>query len=159
MVNVVDGMLRTGDRIESAATGECAEVLEVGLLAPEPMPLRGGALKAGMVGYIITSSRSLTTARVGDTLRHASSTAPALPGFKAAKAMIFQGLFPATAEDYEALKAAVERLAVNDSSVSLSPSSSMALGPGFNAGFLGLLHAGAWVARARARSASRVHQR
>ena len=101
MVNVVDGVLRSGDRIVSAATGEVAEVMEVGLLAPEPVPLRGGSLRAGQVGYIITSSRSLTTARVGDTLLHVNSGAQPLPGFKAAKPMIFQGLFPATAEDYE----------------------------------------------------------
>ena len=101
IVNVVDGVLRSGDRIISAATGEACEVMEVGLLAPEPVPLRGGSLRAGAVGYIITSSRSLTTARVGDTLLHVSSTAKPLPGFKAAKPMIFQGLFPATAEDYE----------------------------------------------------------
>jgi len=170
IVNVVDGVLRSGDRIISAATGEACEVMEVGLLAPEPVPLRGGSLRAGAVGYIITSSRSLTTARVGDTLLHVSSTAKPLPGFKAAKPMIFQGLFPATAEDYDvraswhkayiscsltlsfiaqALKAAVERLVINDSSVTLSPSSSTALGPGFNAGFLGLLHADVFHQRLR----------
>ncbi len=167
VVNVVDGVLRSGDRIVSAATGEVCEVMELGLLAPEPVPLRGGSLRAGQVGYIITSSRSLTTARVGDTLLHANSTAKPLPGFKAAKPMIFQGLFPATAEDYEvrctacphtfrtevdvaqALKAAVERLVINDSSVTLTPSSSTALGPGFNAGFLGLLHADVFHQRLR----------
>ena len=101
IVNVVDGVLRSGDRITSAATGEACEVMEVGFLAPEPVPLRGGSLRAGAVGYIITSSRSLTTARVGDTLLHVGSAAKPLPGFKAAKPMIFQGLFPATAEDYE----------------------------------------------------------
>ena len=101
VVNVVDGVLRSGDRIVSAASGEVCEVMEVGLLAPEPVPLREGSLRAGQVGYIITSSRSLTTARVGDTLMHVNSTAKPLPGFKAAKPMIFQGLFPSTAEDYE----------------------------------------------------------
>ena len=172
IVNVVDGVLRSGDRIVSAATGEACEVMEVGFLAPEPVPMRGGSLRAGAVGYIITSSRSLTTARVGDTLLHVGSEAKPLPGFKAAKPMIFQGLFPATAEDYEvrrvlgsgrawcicthahcgvaqALKAAVERLVINDSSVTLSPSSSTALGPGFNAGFLGLLHADVFHQRLR----------
>jgi translation elongation factor EF-4 len=99
VVKVVDGELRTGDRIESAATGESAEVLEVGLLAPEP--LKSGALKSGHVGYVITSSRSLTAARVGDTLRLVGSRAELLPGFKPAKAMLFQGLFPATADQYE----------------------------------------------------------
>ncbi len=149
VVNVVDGELRTGDRLESVATGQVAEVLEVGLLAPEPMVLRGGPLKAGQVGYLISSSRSLTGVRVGDTLRHVNSAAVPLPGFKPAKPLIFQGLFPATAEDFEGLKSAVERLLINDRSVTLAPHSSAALGPGFNAGFLGLLHADVFHQRLR----------
>ncbi len=150
LVQVVDGVLRTGDRIESVTSGESTEVLEVGLMVPEPLLLRpGDGLHAGMVGYIITSARSVTSARVGDTLRHARSVAPPLPGIKPAKACIFQGIFPPNAEEYESLKHAIEKLTLNDSSVSLAHDTSAALGPGFIAGFLGLLHAEVFHQRLR----------
>lgn len=150
LVQVVDGCLRVGERIESVASGESTEVLELGLLAPEPLLLRpGDGLSAGMVGYMVTSARSVTSARVGDTLRHVKSTALPLPGIKASKACIYQGLYPPTTDDYESLKHAIEKLVLNDSSVTLLQDTSAALGPGFTAGFLGLLHAEVFHQRLR----------
>ena len=142
IVQVVDGRLRNGDRIESVAAGDASDVLELGMLLPEPVPLApGDALHAGMVGYVITSQRSVSGIHIGDTLRHFKSDVEALPGIQPARACIFQGLYPPSADEYDALRTAMEKLAMNDSSVSLTPDSSAALGPGFTAGFLGLLHA------------------
>lgn len=154
---MVDGSLRLGERIESVATGESVEVLELGFLVPEPMPLsRAEALSAGHTGYVITSSRSVASAKIGDTLRHVRSTAPPLPGIAPARAQIFQGIFPPSAEDYEALKAAIEKLTLNDSSVVLASDTSAALGPGYIAGFLGLLHAEVFHQRLRSEYGAEV---
>ena len=150
VVQVVDGRLRCGERVESVATGEAAEILELGLLLPEAVPLPSdAALTPGMVGYMITSARSITSVRIGDTLRHFKSDVGALPGIKQARACIFQGIYPPSADEYDALRHAVEKLLLNDSSVSLTPDSSAALGPGFTAGFLGLLHAEVFRQRLR----------
>ncbi|KAI4351609.1 hypothetical protein L6164_005953 [Bauhinia variegata] len=137
-VAVVDGALRKGDKISSAATGQSYEALDVGIMNPEFKPT--GTLLTGQVGYVVSGMRSTKEARVGDTLYHTRSTVEALPGFKPAKHMVFSGLYPADGSDFEALNHAIERLTCNDASVSITKESSTALGLGFRCGFLGLLH-------------------
>ncbi|CAL9100881.1 unnamed protein product [Musa textilis] len=137
-VAVVDGTLRKGDKIASAATGQSYEVLDVGIMHPELTPT--GMLFTGQVGYVVSGMRSTKEARVGDTLYHAKSVVTPLPGFKPAKHMVFSGLYPANGSDFEALNHAIERLTCNDASVSVAKESSTALGLGFRCGFLGLLH-------------------
>ncbi|XWS44266.1 hypothetical protein CRYUN_Cryun15aG0030000 [Craigia yunnanensis] len=137
-VAVVDGALRKGDKILSAATGQAYEVLDVGIMHPELTPT--GVLLSGQVGYVVTGMRSTKEARVGDTLYHTRTTVEPLPGFKPAKHMVFSGLYPADGSDFDALNHAIERLTCNDASVSITKESSTALGLGFRCGFLGLLH-------------------
>lgn len=137
-VAVVDGTLRKGDKIASAATGQSYEILDVGIMHPELTST--GMLFTGQVGYIVSGMRSTKEARVGDTLHYAKSTVTPLPGFKPAKHMVFSGLYPANGSDFDALNHAIERLTCNDSSVSVAKESSTALGMGFRCGFLGLLH-------------------
>ncbi|KAE8668625.1 Translation factor GUF1-like protein [Hibiscus syriacus] len=137
-VAIVDGALRKGDKISSAATGQAYEILDVGIMHPELTPT--GVLLSGQVGYVVTGMRSTKEARIGDTLYHTRTTVEPLPGFKPAKHMVFSGLYPADGSDFEALNHAIERLTCNDASVSITKESSTALGLGFRCGFLGLLH-------------------
>ncbi|CAN6456027.1 unnamed protein product [Victoria cruziana] len=137
-VAVVDGTLRKGEKISSAATGQAYEALDVGIMHPELTPT--GILLTGQVGYLVSGMRTTKEARVGDTLFHARSIVEPLPGFKPAKHMVFAGLYPADGSDFEALNHAIERLTCNDASVSVTKESSTALGLGFRCGFLGLLH-------------------
>ena len=155
VAQIVDGDVRVGDVVTGLADGGTvtSEVLELGLMTPEPLKMT--RLRAGHVGYVITSSRDARSAKIGDTLVRAkdAKTAPRrvapLPGFRPAKPMVFQGLFPASADQHDALRAAVERLALNDASVTTAPETSVALGPGFRCGFLGLLHADVFHQRLR----------
>jgi len=140
-----------GDAIESFESGRKAEVLEVGVHAPEMTPLK--SLQKGNVGYVITSDRDVKAQRVGDTLfnrkeRKREAVTP-LVGFKMAKPMVFQGIFPSSADDFEKLRESVSRLTLNDASVEVFPEVSAALGPGFRCGFLGLLHAEVFTDRLR----------
>ncbi|KAK4417686.1 Translation factor GUF1, mitochondrial [Sesamum alatum] len=137
-VAVVDGAMRKGEKISSAATGQSYEVLDVGIMHPELT--QTGVLLTGQVGYVVSGMRSTKEARVGDTLYHTRSTVKPLPGFKPVKHMVFAGLYPADGSDFEALSHAIERLTCNDASVSVTKESSTALGLGFRCGFLGLLH-------------------
>ncbi|CAH9092461.1 unnamed protein product [Cuscuta epithymum] len=137
-VAIVDGALRKGDKISSAATSQSYEVLDVGIMHPELVST--GVLLTGQVGYIVSGMRSTKEARIGDTLYHCRTTVEPLPGFKPAKHMVFSGLYPADGSDFEALNHAIERLTCNDASVSVAKESSTALGLGFRCGFLGLLH-------------------
>ncbi|CAN0857682.1 Translation factor GUF1 homolog, mitochondrial [Linum grandiflorum] len=137
-VAVVDGMLRKGDKISAAATGQAYEVLDVGFMHPELT--QTGILLTGQVGYVVTGMRSTKEARIGDTLFHTKSILKPLPGFKPVKHMVFSGVYPADGSDFEALNHAIERLTCNDASVSVTKESSTALGLGFRCGFLGLLH-------------------
>lgn len=137
-VAVVDGVLRKGDKISSAATNQAYDVLDVGIMHPELTPT--GVLLTGQVGYVVSGMRSTKEARVGDTLFHTRSVVERLPGFKPVKHMVFSGLYPADGSDFEALNSAIERLTCNDASVSIAKESSTALGLGFRCGFLGLLH-------------------
>ncbi|XP_020268823.1 translation factor GUF1 homolog, mitochondrial isoform X2 [Asparagus officinalis] len=137
-VAVVDGALRKGDKITSAATSQVYEVKDVGIMHPELTPT--GVLFTGQVGYVVSGMRSTKEARVGDTLHHAKSIIVPLPGFKPVRHMVFSGLYPADGSDFDALNHAIEKLTCNDASVSVTKETSTALGMGFRCGFLGLLH-------------------
>jgi GTP-binding protein LepA len=139
LVRVLDGELRTGDRIVLMASGAEYEAEEVGYLTPKP--LKSGVLRTGEVGYLIAGIKKLSDARVGDTvtLRNRPTERP-LPGFKEAKPMVFCGIFPAGESNIEELRDAMEKLRLNDASFQYEPENSPALGLGFRAGFLGLLH-------------------
>ncbi|KAF6264082.1 GTP binding protein lepa [Scenedesmus sp. NREL 46B-D3] len=138
LVAVVDGRLRAGDRLAAASSGQEYEALEVGMLAPEPHPT--GQLLTGQVGYVIPGIKDVKAARVGDTWHLARQPVQPLPGFKPIKPMVFAGLYPASADEYEGLSAAIERLGLNDASVTVKKETSDALGAGFRCGFLGPLH-------------------
>jgi GTP-binding protein LepA len=139
LVRVLDGELRTGDRITLMASGAEYIAEEVGYLTPKPV--KSAALKTGEVGYLIAGIKKLGDARVGDTVTHRDRpTAKALPGFKEAKPMVFCGIFPAGESNIEELRDAMEKLRLNDASFQYVPENSPALGLGFRAGFLGLLH-------------------
>lgn len=138
LVTIEDGSLKKGDDISLAQCGGRYEVLEIGLMYPELTPT--DALYAGQVGYVITGMKTVKEARVGDTIFHTKYPIKALPGFKTAKPMVFAGLFPIDSTEFEMLRDAVEKLTLNDASVSVEKKSSPALGLGFRCGFLGLLH-------------------
>ncbi|KAL8592717.1 hypothetical protein ACOMHN_037657 [Nucella lapillus] len=137
-IAICDGVARTGEKVVCMSSRKVYEVQEVGFMHPTPLPTE--ALYAGQVGYIVTNMRNTEEAQIGDTFCHERSGVQALPGFKPAKAMVFAGLFPSNQSEFVALRSAVDRLTLNDSSVSLHPDSSPALGQGFRMGFLGLLH-------------------
>jgi GTP-binding protein LepA len=138
-VRVVDGELKRGDLLRVMATGVTTEALEIGVFRPNMTPIDG--LKTGEVGYIATGLKVVRDLQVGDTITTArrAATEP-LPGYKAVKPMVFAGLYPVASEDYEDLRQALERLHLNDASLTYFPESSAALGFGFRCGFLGLLH-------------------
>jgi GTP-binding protein LepA len=139
LVRVLDGELKAGDRIVLMASGAEYEAEEVGYLTPKPV--KSGALRTGEVGYLIAGIKKLSDARVGDTVTHRNRpTAKPLPGFKEAKPMVFCGIFPAGESNIEELRDAMEKLRLNDASFQYEPENSPALGLGFRAGFLGLLH-------------------
>jgi len=138
-IRVVDGVLREGDRIRFHRTGKQFEAEEVGVL--EMKRLRTGELAAGNVGYLIAGVKDVHDTRVGDTVTHATGpVAEPLPGYKDVKPMVFSGVYPTNAEEFENLRTAIEKLQLNDSSLVYEPETSTALGFGFRCGFLGLLH-------------------
>ena len=139
MVRVVDGTIRTGDKIRFMASGRTYEVAEIGIFNPKPAEVE--QLSVGEVGFLYAGIKDLIQAQIGDTVTHADRpAAEAYPGFKEVKPVVFAGLYPVTADDYEDLRDAVEKLRLNDASFSFEPESSGALGFGFRCGFLGLLH-------------------
>ncbi|MBM3893100.1 elongation factor 4 [Candidatus Dependentiae bacterium] len=138
LIEIIDGSLKKGDIIMAAHTGQEYEVLELGLMYPEP--LQQQALYTGQVGYVITGMKTVKEARVGDTLCHAKHPVPALPGFKPAKSMVFAGIYPLDTTEFEMVRDAIEKLTLNDPSVHVEKETSVALGLGFRCGFLGLLH-------------------
>jgi GTP-binding protein LepA len=138
-VGVVDGRLSARGKLRLMATGRTVEPLETGVFRPHLEP--AGALTAGEVGYVATGLKTVRDCRVGDTITDDSAPASEpLPGYQPAKPMVFAGLYPANAEDYELLRDALEKLQLNDAALHYQPENSVALGPGFRAGFLGLLH-------------------
>jgi len=139
LVRVVDGQIKKGDRIKFMSNDKDYEVLRLGKNAPFPTGV--DALLAGEVGFIICGIKSIRDVTVGDTVTSLkqSATQP-LPGFQRIKPMVFAGIFPVVATDYENLKDSLEKLCLNDSSLTYEVEKSMALGFGFRCGFLGLLH-------------------
>lgn len=139
-VRVMDGTLHPGDTMKMMATGAEFTVVEVGRMSALSLsPAK--EIKAGEVGYITASIKSVVDARVGDTVTTAENpAAEPLPGYKKVNPMVFCGVYPADGADYEALKEALEKLQLNDASLSFEPETSGALGFGFRCGFLGLLH-------------------
>jgi GTP-binding protein LepA len=139
LVRIVDGELRRGDRIVLMSMDAEYEAEEVGFLTPKAV--KSDVLRSGEVGYLIAGIKKLSDARVGDTVTLRRRPAEkALPGFKPAKPMVFCGIFPAGETNIEELRDAMEKLRLNDASFQFEPENSPALGLGFRAGFLGLLH-------------------
>jgi GTP-binding protein LepA len=138
-LRVVDGGIATGDRIRFIGSGRDFEVKEIGVFAPEMV--KTGRLGAGEVGYIISNIRDPAEVKIGDTVTLARHPAhDALPGFKDVHPMVFSGLYPIEASDFEKLRFSLDKYKLNDSSFTYMPESSIALGFGFRCGFLGLLH-------------------
>ena len=139
LVRVVNGEVKTGDRVRLMAAERDYDVTRLAVLAPGPTQVQ--SLGPGEVGILMASIKEIAHAQIGDTVTLVKPSAPLpLPGFQAVKAMVFSGLYPADTKQYEALRTAVEKLKLNDSSFSYEPESSLALGFGFRCGFLGLLH-------------------
>ncbi|MCX6449296.1 MAG: translation elongation factor 4 [Actinobacteria bacterium] len=138
-VRVVDGHLSPRDQIQMYSTGVRHEMLEVGVISPEPMASKG--LGVGEVGYLITGVKDVRQSRVGDTVTTYNNPAKvALAGYKDPKPMVFSGLFPLDGAEYPMLREALDKLQLNDAALVFEPESSAALGFGFRCGFLGLLH-------------------
>ncbi len=138
-VRVVDGRLTTRERGRMMSTGNVHEILELGVISPEPTPR--ASLGVGEVGYVIPGVKDVRQARVGDTLT--SATVPAtepLPGYRDPKPMVYSGLFPIDGSEYPLLRDALDKLQLNDAALVYEPETSLALGFGFRCGFLGLLH-------------------
>jgi len=139
MLRVVDGTLRQGDKVKFMSSGRAYQVDELGIFSPKPAQV--GQLSVGEVGFLYAGIKDLIQAQIGDTVTHADRPTPeAYPGFQEIKPMVFAGLYPVSADDYEGLRDAVDKLRLNDASFSFEPESSGALGFGFRCGFLGLLH-------------------
>lgn len=138
-VRVMEGTLKKGDPILFMATEKQYNAEEVGFLRMKQTPT--GELRAGDVGYVVGSVKSLQDCRVGDTLTtQRNGATEAVPGYKEVKPMVFSGIYPTQSEDFEDLRSALEKLQLNDASLNYTPETSKALGFGFRAGFLGLLH-------------------
>jgi GTP-binding protein LepA len=140
-VRIVDGQIRKGDKIRMHHSGKTYEVAEIGKFRPKPVP--EDLISAGDVGYLTATLKDIHEVKVGDTVESANvakeSVTP-LPGYKEPRPMVFCGLFPANANSFEALKRALDKLALNDSAFVYQAENSDALGFGFRCGFLGLLH-------------------
>jgi GTP-binding protein LepA len=138
LVRVMEGRITKHMKIRLCASDEVYEVEDLGVLTPKPIVL--DELSAGDVGFIIANIKRVADARVGDTVVEADRPAPALPGFEAIKPMVFAGMYPVNASDYEVLRDALGKLQLNDAAFFYEPENSVALGFGFRCGFLGLLH-------------------
>ena len=138
-VRVIDGKLSHRDRIKMMSTNAVHEMLEVGVISPEP--LKAGEIGVGEVGYLITGVKDVRQSRVGDTVtsQHHGATEP-LGGYKHPNPMVYAGLYPIDGDDYPVLRDALEKLQLNDAALAYEPETSGALGFGFRVGFLGLLH-------------------
>ncbi len=138
-VRVVDGKLSARERIKMMSNGVTHELLELGVISPEPVAT--GAIAAGEVGYLITGVKDVRQSRVGDTITtQIKSATEALGGYSDPKPMVFSGLYPIDGSDYPDLREALEKLQLNDAALVYEPETSVALGFGFRCGFLGLLH-------------------
>jgi len=138
-VRVVDGKILPRERIKMMSTGATHELLEVGIVSPEPKPCDG--LGVGEVGYLITGVKDVRQSKVGDTVTtDRNGAAEPLTGYREPKPMVYSGLYPVDGSDYPDLRDALEKLQLNDAALTYEPETSVALGFGFRCGFLGLLH-------------------
>lgn len=136
---IFNGTIKKGDKVKFLATGKEYEADEIGVLQLSPQPK--DELKAGDVGYIISGIKTSREVKVGDTITHVDNPSrKAIAGFEDVKPMVFAGIYPVDADDYEDLRNSIEKLQLNDASLTFVPESSAALGFGFRCGFLGLLH-------------------
>lgn len=139
LVRVFEGKITAGEKIKFMSTGKTNEVRTLGIFSPRAIEVN--ELKTGEVGFVTASIKEIEEAKVGDTITSVlKPTAEPLPGFREMKPMVFSGLYPIDSVDYDRLKEALEKLALNDSSLVYEPETSIALGFGFRCGFLGLLH-------------------
>lgn len=139
LIRVFNGEIREGDRVKFFATDQEFEVEELGFLRLKRV--RTGKLTTGEVGYLICGAKDVRDIRVGDTVTHSKNPAPApLPGYRAVKPMVFSGIYPVISQEFENLRMALAKLALNDAALQYEPETSTALGFGFRCGFLGLLH-------------------
>ena len=138
LIALQDGILKKGNQIRLYQSDTSYEILDIGIMYPEETPT--DELYAGQVGYIITGMKTVKEARVGDTISHKDKKVVPFPGFKPAKPMVFAGIFPVVNTEFPLLVDAIDKLALNDASVTTEKKSSAALGLGFRCGFLGLLH-------------------
>ncbi|MCZ2828548.1 translation elongation factor 4 [Modestobacter sp. VKM Ac-2986] len=138
-VRVMDGRISGRDRIKMMSTGANHELLEIGVISPEPKPVEG--LGVGEVGYFITGVKDVRQSRVGDTvtLQHKPAAEP-IGGYSDPKPMVYSGLYPIDGSEYQLLREALDKLLLNDAALVYEPETSAALGFGFRVGFLGLLH-------------------
>jgi GTP-binding protein LepA len=138
-VRVVDGKLTPREKIKMMSTGATHELLEIGIVSPEPKPTQG--LGVGEVGYLITGVKDVRQSKVGDTVTGARGGASEpLTGYREPRPMVYSGLYPVDGSDYPDLRDALEKLQLNDAALTYTPETSVALGFGFRCGFLGLLH-------------------
>jgi GTP-binding protein LepA len=138
-VRVIDGKITPREKVTMMSTGSTHELLEVGIVSPEPKATVG--LGVGEVGYLITGVKDVRQSKVGDTVTSARHGATeALTGYREPKPMVYSGLYPVDGSDYPDLRDALERLQLNDAALTYEPETSVALGFGFRCGFLGLLH-------------------
>ena len=136
---IENGIIRKGDKVKFFNTGKEYDADEIGVLKMDMIPRN--ELRTGDVGYIISGIKTSKEVKVGDTITHISRPCEnAIAGFEEVKPMVFAGVYPIEAEDYENLRASLEKLQLNDASLTFTPESSVALGFGFRCGFLGLLH-------------------
>ena len=136
---ITNGVMRTGDKVKFVATGKEYEADEIGVLKLDMAPRK--ELRTGDVGYIISGIKTSKEVKVGDTITHqARPCQKGIEGFEEVKPMVFAGIYPIDSEDFENLRASLEKLQLNDASLTFQPESSLALGFGFRCGFLGLLH-------------------
>lgn len=138
LIAVKDGVIKKGDKITLAQSGNSYEILEIGIMYPNETQTE--ALYAGQVGYIVCGMKTVQEAKVGDTIYHYKKPVEPFKGFKEAKPMVFAGIFPVESEEFDILKDSIEKLTLNDASVKVEKKNSTALGLGFRCGFLGLLH-------------------
>src|SRR5690606_26028853 len=138
-VRVVDGRIPPGEALRLMQNQHRIEPIEIGAFTPGFFPLP--SIECGEVGYVATGLKSVREARVGDTITvDARPAGDPLPGYRPAKSMVFAGLYPAQATDYQLLRDALEKLHLSDAALTYQPESSVALGFGFRCGFLGLFH-------------------
>ncbi len=147
-IRIIDGSIKKGDKIKIMSTGKEFEVLEVGVFAPKMKETE--VLNTGSVGYLVTGIKSIKDTQVGDTITLVDNpTEKPLEGYRPAQSMVFAGIYPISTDNYEDLREALEKLQLNDASLSYTPETSLALGFGFRCGFLGLLHMEIIVERLR----------